>query len=61
MTTAREAGMRLLHASSDEAEARHDFHAAIRREHAEGKTYRQLGAELGMSHQRIAQICKEDS
>lgn len=50
-----------LRVASERAQAeadalREQFHAAVRRVHSEGMTFRQIAEVLGLSHQRVHQI-----
>jgi transcriptional regulator with XRE-family HTH domain len=60
MTESARAALERLHVSlADAADDRTNLYEAIRAEHAAGTSYRQLAQELGISHQRIAQIVNE--
>jgi hypothetical protein len=58
---AAEARDRLLERQRDVEHARADYHHAIRRLNAEGGSTREIADALGLSHQRVHQICGEES
>lgn len=53
---AREAGATLGEAEKEVTLARAEYHAAIRRMHLGGGSFREIAAALGLSHQRVQQI-----
>ncbi|HET9369169.1 MAG TPA: ClpX C4-type zinc finger protein [Vicinamibacterales bacterium] len=53
---ARAEGARLAAAEREALVARADYHAAVRRLHLAGASFREIADALGLSHQRVQQI-----
>lgn len=58
---ARHHRARMLHAVQEADVARADFEHAIRRLHAAGATFREIGSAFDLSHQRVHQIVDDGS
>ena len=58
---ARRRHARMLDAVHEAEVARADFEHAVRRLHAAGATFREIGGALGLSHQRVHQIVDDGS
>ena len=57
---ARVAAGRLAEAEREVLVARGDYHTMIRRMHLAGASLREIAGELGLSHQRVAQIVEAE-
>jgi DNA invertase Pin-like site-specific DNA recombinase len=55
----RKARARYRASSKRQTDAQAELHAAIRQAATDGMTVRAIAAEVGLSHQRVAQIVKE--
>ena len=56
LVRARAEGARLAAAEREALVARADYHAAVRRLHLAGASFREIADALGLSHQRVQQI-----
>ena len=61
MKACTEKAERVLELERQTDQAKADYHFAIRRLHLEGGSLREIGAALGLSHQRVSQIVNADN